>query len=119
MTSADLDRLIAQHLAKNDPKVEPATLTTDVEFVRRIYFDVIGRPPTPDQVQSFLYDRSKEKRARLIDSLLNSPEYARNWAKYWRDVVMFHSTERKPGPSAVRRARGLAGQAIPGQHALG
>ena len=48
MTSADLDRLIAQYLTKNGPKVEPATLTTDVEFVRRIYFDVIGRPPTPD-----------------------------------------------------------------------
>jgi len=92
LTSADLDRLIARHLAKNDPKVEPATLTTDIEFVRRIYFDVIGRPPTPDQVQSFLYDRSKDKRARLIDSLLSSRESARNWAKYWRDVVMFHST---------------------------
>jgi len=47
---------------------------------------VIGRPPTPDQVESFLRDRSKEKRARLIDLLLSSPEYGRNWAKYWRDV---------------------------------
>jgi len=93
LTSADLDRLITQHLTKNDPKVEPATPTTDIEFVRRIYFDVIGRPPTPDQVQSFLFDRSKkDKRARLIDTLLNTPEYGRNWAKYWRDVVMFHST---------------------------
>jgi Protein of unknown function (DUF1549)/Protein of unknown function (DUF1553) len=93
MTSADLDRLIAQHLAKNDPKVQPAALTSDVEFVRRIYFDVIGRPPTPDQVESFLRDRSKDKRARLVDLLLNTPEYARNWAKYWRDVVMFHATQ--------------------------
>jgi len=96
MTSADLDRLIAQHLSKNDPKVQPATLTTDVEFVRRIFFDVIGRPPTPDQVESFLRDRSKEKRARLIDLLLSSPEYGRNWAKYWRDVVMFHATNENP-----------------------
>jgi len=96
LTSADLDRLIAGNLAKNSPKVEPAALTTDVEFVRRIYFDVIGRPPTPNQVQSFLSDRSKEKRARLIDTLLNSPDYARNWAKYWRDVVMFHSTNENP-----------------------
>ena len=39
---------------------------SDVEFVRRIFFDVIGRPPTPDQVEAFLRDRSKEKRARLI-----------------------------------------------------
>jgi hypothetical protein len=96
MTSAELDRSIGAYLVKNSPKVEPATLTTDVEFVRRIYFDVIGRPPTPDQVQSFLYDRTKEKRSRLIDSLLSTPEYARNWAKYWRDVVMFHSTNENP-----------------------
>jgi hypothetical protein len=96
MTSAELDRLIAGNLAKNSPKVQPAAPTTDVEFVRRIYFDVIGRPPTPDQVQSFLLDRAKDKRSRLIGSLLESREYARNWAKYWRDVVMFHSTNENP-----------------------
>ena len=67
-----------------------------MEYVRRIYFDLAGRPPTPMQVQSFLSDRSKDKRARLIDALLASPEYARNWAKYWRDVVMFHSTSENP-----------------------
>jgi hypothetical protein len=92
LSSADLDQLIAAHLRKNDPKVEPATLTTDVEFVRRIYFDLIGRPPTPQQVQMFLLDRTKDKRARLIDVLLNTPEHARNWAKYWRDVILFHAT---------------------------
>jgi len=92
LTSAELDRLIAQHLAKNDPKVEPAPQTSDVEFVRRIYFDLIGKPPTPEQFHAFVRDRSKEKRALLIDTLLNSRDYARNWAKYWRDVIKFHST---------------------------
>lgn len=92
MTSAELDRLITQYLTKNSPKVEPAPLTTDVEFVRRIFFDVVGHPPTPAQVQAFLTDRTKDKRARLIEALLVAPDHARNWAKYWRDVVMFHST---------------------------
>jgi hypothetical protein len=96
LTSAELDRLIAQHLTKTDPKVEPAPRTSDVEFVRRIYFDLIGRPPTPEQVHVFVRDRSKEKRAQLIDSLLHSPEYAHNWAKYWRDVIKFHSTSENP-----------------------
>ena len=73
MTSAELDRLIARYLTKNSPKVEPATFTTDVEYVRRIYFDVIGRPPTPDQVESFLRDRSKDKRSRLIDAPARQP----------------------------------------------
>ena len=92
LTSADLDGLIKQFLTATAPKVEPATLTTDIEFVRRIYFDVIGHPPTPVQVESFLHDHSKDKRARLIDTLLASPEYARNWANYWRDVISFHAT---------------------------
>jgi Protein of unknown function (DUF1549)/Protein of unknown function (DUF1553) len=96
LTSAELDHLLIQYLTKTSPKVEPATLTTDVEFVRRIYFDVAGRPPTPVQVQTFLGDHSRDKRSRLIESLLASPEFARNWAKYWRDVVMFHSTSENP-----------------------
>ncbi len=104
-TSADLDRVIAAHLAKNSPKVEPATLTTDVEFVRRIYFDVAGKPPTPDQVQSFVRDRDKDKRARLIDRLLDSPEYARNWAKYWRDVIMFHATNENLAACGSTRSK--------------
>ena len=92
MTPAELDRLIKQFLTATAPKVEPATLTSDVEFVRRIYFDVIGHPPTPMQVESFIHDHAKDKRARLIDALLESPEYARNWANYWRDVIAFHAT---------------------------
>jgi Protein of unknown function (DUF1549)/Protein of unknown function (DUF1553) len=92
LTSAELDRLIAQHMLKNDPKVEPAPKTSDVEFVRRIYFDLIGRPPTTEQFHAFVRDRSKEKRGQLIDTLLNSRDYAHNWGKYWRDVIKFHST---------------------------
>ncbi len=92
LTSADVDGLIKQFLTSTAPKVEPATSTTDIEFVRRIYFDVIGRPPTPVQVEAFLHDHTKDKRARLIDTLLASPEYARNWANYWRDVISFHAT---------------------------
>ena len=92
MTSADLDGLIKRFLTATAPKVEPATITTDVEFVRRIYFDVIGHPPAAAQVESFVRDHTKDKRARLIDTLLGSPDYARNWANYWRDVIAFHAT---------------------------
>ena len=96
LTSSELDHLISTFLTKNSPKVEPATRTTDVEYVRRIYFDLAGRPPTPAEAQSFHSDRSKDKRTRLIDNLLSSSDYAHNWAKYWRDVVMFHSTSENP-----------------------
>ncbi len=43
---------------------------------------------------AFVSDRSKDKRARLADALLDSPEYARNWARYWRDVIRFHATNQ-------------------------
>ena len=106
LTSAELDRLVTQFLTKNSPKVEPATLTTDVEYVRRIYFDLIGRPPTPQQVQSFLSDRSKDKRARLIDTLLDQPEYARQLGQVLarRGHVPLHQRESRPrcGSTASR-----------------
>jgi Protein of unknown function (DUF1549)/Protein of unknown function (DUF1553) len=92
LTSEELDRLIKQFLTKNSPTVEPASLTNDVEFVRRVYFDLIGKPPTPEQFVLFVRGRGKDKRARLIDDLLANPEFARNWARYWRDVIKFHST---------------------------
>jgi hypothetical protein len=92
LTSAELDRILAQYLTKSDPKIEPAPLTSDVEFVRRVYLDLAGVPPTPAQVSGFIADRDKTKRARLIDHLLQSPESAHNWARYWRDVIRFHAT---------------------------
>jgi hypothetical protein len=92
LTAAELDRLVAQYLTKNDPKVDPAPITTDVEFVRRVYFDLIGKPPTPAQFMAFVRDRSHDKRSRLIDALLKGPEWTRNWARYWRDVVKFRAT---------------------------
>ncbi len=100
MTPAELDRLVAQFLTKNDPKVEPAPMTTDIEFVRRVYFDLIGKPPTPEQVAAFVRDRSRDKRTRLIDQLLKSPGWARTWARYWRDVVKFRATNEN-----LRRVR--------------
>jgi hypothetical protein len=63
-----------------------------VEFVRRVSFDLAGVPPSPEQVAAFVASREKDKRAKLIDTLLGSPESAQNWARYWRDVIRFHAT---------------------------
>ena len=84
-------------MTKNSPKVEPATLTTDVEYVRRIYFD-IDRPAPHAPAGSVVPATTAPKTNALGWSTpcSVSPEYARNWAKYWRDVVMFHSTSENP-----------------------
>lgn len=98
ITSGELDSLMERHLQKS--KVPLAAATTDVEFVRRVYLDLTGKLPTPDQVRSFCQVKSKEKRSKLIDSLLNSRDFAANWAHYWRDVVRFHATN--PNLNQVR-----------------
>lgn len=95
LTSAQLDALMEKFLAST--KAPAASLTNDVEFVRRIYLDVTGKLPTPDQTRAFLNAREKDKRARLIDHLLATPEYATNWARYWRDVIGFHATNQNAG----------------------
>ncbi len=70
-------------------KILPSELSTDEEFIRRIYFDMTGLPPNPDQVRSFLSDKtpSKEKREKLIDMLAESSEYVDHWTHKWGDLL--------------------------------
>jgi len=63
---------------------EPADEST---LLRRLYLDIIGRLPTPDEVRSYLADTSSDKRAKLIDALLERPEYADHWANKWADLL--------------------------------
>lgn len=70
-------------------KILPSDLSTDEEFVRRIYFDLTGIPPTPDQVRAFLADEtpSKAKREQLIDVLVETPEFVDHWTHKWGDLL--------------------------------
>jgi hypothetical protein len=63
--------------------IAPAPLTTDAEFVRRVYVDLTGRIPQPDKVVSFLNDTSSGKRAKLIEDLLASDAYVSQFALYF------------------------------------
>lgn len=65
----------------------PSELCSDAEFVRRIYLDVCGILPTSDEVKTFLDDKAPNKRALLIDKLLERPEYADFWTMKWSDVL--------------------------------
>src|SRR6202034_3193334 len=59
--------------------IEPSELCRDSEFVRRAYLDVCGVLPSADEVKSFLADKAGDKRAKLVDALLERPEYADFW----------------------------------------
>ena len=65
----------------------PSDICRDEIFLRRVFLDVIGLLPTPDEVRKFLADKSPEKRSRLIDQLLNRPEFAKFQAQKWGDLL--------------------------------
>ncbi|HEY7117615.1 MAG TPA: DUF1549 and DUF1553 domain-containing protein, partial [Tepidisphaeraceae bacterium] len=68
-------------------RMNPSPECGDSEFVRRAYLDVLGILPTADEARVFVNDASPDKRARLIDRLLERPEYADHWALKWSDLL--------------------------------
>jgi hypothetical protein len=67
--------------------IEPANQCSDAVFLRRVYLDVIGTLPTVEEARAFLGDKSPDKRSRLIDALLERPEFADFWAMKWSDLL--------------------------------
>lgn len=90
--AAEVDRLIDAALPAD---VERAPRSNDEDFLRRVTLDLAGTLPTPNEVTGFGLDPSPDKRARVIDRLLESPEYAQTWARYWSDVVYTNATEER------------------------
>ncbi len=90
LNASGLDSLIDAHVKAS--KAPVSQLTTDEQFVRRVYLDLAGRLPTPPEIVTFLNFSQVDKRARLINHLLNGPDFPRTWARYWRDVIENRST---------------------------
>jgi len=74
-------------------KIEPSELCTDLEFIRRIYLDLIGLPPSPEEIEAFVHDdRSTQiKRDEVIAHLIGRPEYIDFWANKWADLLQCNS----------------------------
>jgi len=72
---------------------EPATLCTDNEFLRRVYLDVLGLLPTIAEQEEFLTDTSPNRRQKLIDRLLDRPEFAHFWALKWGDLLRLQKSK--------------------------
>lgn len=67
--------------------ITPSGPAPDATFHRRAFLDIIGRLPTPDETRAFLAEQSGDRRAKLIDRLLERPEYADFWANKWADLL--------------------------------
>jgi hypothetical protein len=80
-----IDPLVWQKLARLG--LTASAPENDATFSRRVFLDIAGTVPTPDEVRDFLEDPASDKRARLIDQLLDRPEYAEHWANKWADLL--------------------------------
>jgi hypothetical protein len=67
--------------------IVPSELSSDEQFIRRVYLDICGTLPTPKQVNEFVADKDAKKRDKLVDYLLERPEYAYYFANKWADVL--------------------------------
>lgn len=86
-----IDAFINRKLEENN--VEPAPATDKQTLIRRVTFDLIGLPPTPEEVQNFVNDSSPDAYEKLIDRLLASPHYGERWGRHWLDVVRYADTD--------------------------
>jgi hypothetical protein len=91
-----IDDLVLKKLAAL--RIPPSPLCTDAEFIRRVYLDAAGILPAPEVVEKFVADKVADKRARLIDALLERPEFVDYWAYKWSDLLLV-STRKLPQPA--------------------
>lgn len=85
-----IDALIREKLDANG--LQPAAEASRQTLIRRVYFDLIGLPPTPEEVRSFVADPDSKAYEKLVDRLLESPRYGERWARHWIDAAHFAET---------------------------
>lgn len=73
----------------DDAKLHPAPAADKRTLIRRISFNLIGLPPTPEEVSAFLLDDSPNAYSKLVDRLLESPHYGERWGRHWLDVARY------------------------------
>jgi hypothetical protein len=90
----DIDRFILAKLEEN--KLSPVADAEPVTLIRRVTFDLTGLPPTLAEIDAFLKDKSADAYTRLVDRLLQSPQFGERWGRHWLDVARYGEST---GPS--------------------
>ena len=98
----EIDAFVAHKQEHSDLTFAPRASRRTI--IRRVYFDLIGLPPTVEQIERFIEDPSSDAYEKLVDRLLTSPQYGERWARHWLDVVHYGDThgydKDKPRPNA-------------------
>jgi cytochrome c553 len=98
-----IDRFIAEAWRKNN--LHPVPLADRRILIRRLYFDLVGLPPSPAEIDRFLHDDAPDAWPRLVDRLLASPSYGERWGRHWMDVVRYADTAGDNADYPVPEAR--------------
>ncbi len=85
-----IDRFVAARLA--DDELTPSAEADPATLVRRVFLDLTGLPPSPEDVRAFLADTAPDRYEQLVDRLLGSPRYAEHMARQWLDVARYGDT---------------------------
>jgi mono/diheme cytochrome c family protein len=97
-----IDRFVLAKLRERG--LTPSSEADRRMLIRRVYFDLTGLPPTPDEIDAFVADKALDAYERLVDRLLASPAYSERWARHWLDVVHYGDThgydKDQPRPNA-------------------
>ncbi len=86
-----IDRFVLARLEAK--KLQPSPAADRRTLLRRVTFNLIGLPPSPDELQEFLADRERDAYEKVVDRLLASPHFGERWARHWLDVVRFAESQ--------------------------
>ncbi len=98
ITGNYVDQLVGAKL--NKLRILPSEVCTDEEFLRRVSLDITGTLPTEEEYSQFMADASPDKRAKLIDQLLQRKEFSEIWAMKWAELLMIKSSNQVSYKSA-------------------
>ena len=82
-----IDQFILSKLEKNG--LAPSSAASRQKLIRRVYFDLIGLPPGPENIDAFVKDRSPDAYEKLVDRLLANPHYGERWGRHWLDLARY------------------------------
>jgi Ca2+-binding EF-hand superfamily protein len=99
---SDIDRHVLAELEKRGLK--PVGDADKRTLIRRVYFDLIGLPPAPEEVEAFVNDTSPDAFARVVDNLLVKPQFGERWGRHWLDVARYAESSGKENNIAYPHA---------------
>jgi hypothetical protein len=90
ISASDIDRFILASLKRKGLKMSPSI--SRQQLIRRATFDLIGLPPSKEEVEAFIYDSSAGAFEKVVDRLLKSPRYGERWGRHWLDIARYADT---------------------------